>query len=81
MTISPPIRLRQIAEAFVIEDADGTAVAYVYFEDDQTRRGLTKRLTKADAEEAAKTMAAAMFERPGQPHVFGRVALNGVAYP
>jgi hypothetical protein len=60
MAIVAPVRLRQLAEAFVIEDGDGTAVAYVYFEDDQNRRSLTKRLSKADAEEAAKTMAAAI---------------------
>jgi hypothetical protein len=38
MPISPPIRLRQLAEAFVIEDADGTAIACIYFEDDRIRR-------------------------------------------
>jgi K+/H+ antiporter YhaU regulatory subunit KhtT len=60
MNLKPPIRLRQLAEAFVIEDGDGTVVAYIYFEDDQNRRSQMKRLTKADAEEAAKIMAAAL---------------------
>jgi hypothetical protein len=63
MAIVAPIRLRQLAEAFVIEDGDGTSIACVYFEDDQTRRRQTKRLTKADAEEAAKIMAAAIREK------------------
>ncbi len=60
MRIVPPIRLRQLAEAFIIEDSDGIAIAYVYFEDDQVRRSLTKRLSKADAKDFAKTMAAAI---------------------
>jgi hypothetical protein len=60
MAIVAPIRLRQLAEAFVIEDGDGIAIAYIYFEDDQTRRRQMNRLTKADAEEAAKIMAAAL---------------------
>jgi hypothetical protein len=63
MAIVAPIRLRQLAEAFVIEDGDGTSIACVYFEDDQTRRRQMKRLTKADAEEAAKTMATAIREK------------------
>ena len=63
MAIVAPIRLRQLAEAFAIEDGDGTAIAYVYFEDDQTRRRQMNRLTKADAEEAAKIMAAAIRKK------------------
>ena len=49
-----------ITEGVVIEDGDGTAIAYVYFEDDQNRRSLTKRLSRYNAEEAAKVMAAAL---------------------
>jgi hypothetical protein len=60
MPIVPPIRLRQLGESLAIEDGAGTAIAYVYFEDDQTRRTLTKRLTKIEAQEAAKIMAAAI---------------------
>ena len=29
-----PLRIRKAAEAFVVEDAGGVALAYVYFEDD-----------------------------------------------
>ena len=60
MNLTPPIRLRQLDEAFVIEDGVGQAVAYVYFDDDDARRAVNKRLTKADALEAAKIMAAAI---------------------
>ena len=62
MQIVPPIRVRQLAEAFVIEDGAGVALAFVYFDDDANRRDLTRRLTKTDAGEAAKIMAAAIRE-------------------
>jgi hypothetical protein len=60
MPITPPIRLRQFAESFAIIDGAGVNVAYVYFDEAPERRTLTKRLSKAEAEEAAKTMAAAI---------------------
>lgn len=60
MSLSPPIRLRQLAEAFAIEDGAGVVVAYLYFDDDPNRRSLTKRLTKTEAEEVAKVLAAAL---------------------
>jgi hypothetical protein len=60
--LTPPIRLRQLDEAFVIEDGAGQAVAYLYFDDDDARRRASKRLTKADALEAAKVIAAAIRE-------------------
>jgi hypothetical protein len=60
MSITPPIRLRQLGESIAIEDGAGVGIAYVYFEDDQTRRILTKRLTKVEAQEAAKIMASAI---------------------
>jgi len=67
LPITPPIRLRKFPEAFAIEDGAARIIAYVYFDDDASRRDLTKRLTKADAEEAAKIMAAALRERLGRP--------------
>ena len=60
MQITPPIRLRQFAESFAIIDGAGVNVAYVYFDEAPERRVLTKRLSKAEAEDAAKTMAAAI---------------------
>ena len=60
MPIAPPIRLRQLAEAFIIEYRNGIAVAYVYFDDDASRRRVNKRPSKAEAEEAAKIMAGAI---------------------
>jgi hypothetical protein len=60
MNLTPPIQLRQLDEAFVILDGAGQAVAYIYFDDDNARRAVNKRLSKTDALEAAKVMAAAI---------------------
>ncbi|TLG77806.1 hypothetical protein [Methylocystis sp. B8] len=40
-----------------MEDANGIALAYIYFEDDPTRRGLVKRLSAEDAKCVAQTIA------------------------
>jgi hypothetical protein len=55
-----PIRPRQLAEAFAIEDSSGTSLAYIYFDEAAVRRSVNKRLLKAEAEELAKVMAAAI---------------------
>ncbi|MGD9657108.1 MAG: hypothetical protein AB7U61_05620 [Methylocystis sp.] len=52
MTTPPyalPLRIRKAAESFIVEDAGGGALAYVYFEDEPTRRSLVNRLSGADA--------------------------------
>jgi hypothetical protein len=56
-----------VAESFAIIDGAGVNVAYVYFDEAPERRALTKRLSKADAEEAAITMAAAIRAKIGAP--------------
>ena len=60
-------RFLQIAAAhpqnrrvFAVEDANGVALAYVYFEDDPSRRGLVNRLSGADAKAVAQTIARAL---------------------
>ncbi|HEY8126229.1 MAG TPA: hypothetical protein VIF88_12525 [Methylocystis sp.] len=55
-----PLRVRKAAEAFVVEDASGVALAYVYFEEDPSRRGLVNRLSGADAKAVAQTIARAL---------------------
>ncbi len=55
-----PLRIRNAAEAFVVEDAGGVALAYVYFEEDPSRRGLSNRLSGADAKAVAQTIARAL---------------------
>lgn len=55
-----PLRIRHAAESFVVEDANGVALAYVYFEEDPSRRGLVNRLSGADAKAVAQTIARAL---------------------
>ncbi|MFO1103146.1 MAG: hypothetical protein U1E20_09620 [Methylocystis sp.] len=57
-----PIRTRKAADSFVVEDANGIALADVYFEDDSTRRGLVNRLSGADAKAGAQNIARALNE-------------------
>ncbi|MGD9657397.1 MAG: hypothetical protein AB7U61_07110 [Methylocystis sp.] len=53
-----PLRIRRAAESFVVEDAHGKALAYVYFEDEPSGRKLVNRLSGADAKAAALTAEA-----------------------
>jgi hypothetical protein len=55
-----PLRIRKAAESFVVEDAGGVALAYVYFEEDPGRRGLVNRLSGAGAKAVAQTIARAL---------------------
>ncbi|MGD9545178.1 MAG: hypothetical protein AB7F41_02800 [Methylocystis sp.] len=53
------LRIRKAAE-FVVEDAGGVALAYVYFEEDPGRRRLVNRLSTADAKAVTQTIARAL---------------------
>ncbi len=55
-----PLKIRQIAECFIVEDVMGYALAYVYFEDVETRRVAMRRLTKVDALQVAQITARAL---------------------
>ncbi|QGM95460.1 hypothetical protein F7D13_16230 [Methylocystis rosea] len=46
-----PLRIRKAAESFVVEDAGGLALVYVYFKEDPSRQRLVNRLSGADAKE------------------------------
>lgn len=43
-----PLRIRKTGEFYVVEDASGVTLAYVYCEEEPTRRGLVKRLSDED---------------------------------
>ena len=64
MTSAPPyalpLRIGKHDKSFIVEDAHGKALAYVYFEDEPTRRALVNRLTSADAKAVAQTIARAL---------------------
>ena len=55
-----PLRIRKTGESFAVEDANGVALAYVYFEDDPSRRGLVNRLSGDEAKAVAQTIARAL---------------------
>ncbi len=56
-----PLRIRKHDESFAVEDTNGIALAYVYFEDEPTRRALVKRLSDADAKAIAQAIARALM--------------------
>ena len=44
-----PLRIRNAAESFVVEDAGGVALVYVYLGEHPSRQRLVNRLSGADA--------------------------------
>lgn len=54
-----PLRVIEHTESFAIEDAAGTSIAYVYYDDgDAVRRAVRKRLTKEQARQVAERIRA-----------------------
>lgn len=49
-----PWRIVEMPESLRVEDAKGFALAYLYFEDEPTRRGIMNRMTKEEAYAVAK---------------------------
>jgi len=49
-----PWKLEEQGESFQIRDAAGRILAYVYFENEPTRRNFSKRLSKNDARRMAQ---------------------------
>jgi hypothetical protein len=44
-----PWKLVEVGESYQVQDAAGITLAYVYFEDEPTRRRFARRLSKDDA--------------------------------
>lgn len=63
--VMPPIRLRRLTEAYVIEDARGFSLGYVYFEDESGRATQTKRLSGEAALAVARIYARALQDALG----------------
>ena len=63
MKLALPLKITEHPESFGITDSIGTHVAYIYFEDNASRRNLTKRLDRAAALEVAKVTARALTDK------------------
>ncbi|MCO4053444.1 MAG: hypothetical protein HEQ16_05215 [Bosea sp.] len=63
--IAPPIRRRQLQEAYVIEDARGVSLGYVYFENESGRATQVKRLSSEAALAVARIYARALQDALG----------------
>ena len=64
-----PLRILQRSECFIVEDANGVRHAYVYFEDESSRRALLKRLSSADAKATAHAIARALTAEAPVAHI------------
>jgi hypothetical protein len=53
----PPWTIDEHPESFIIRDAKGQALAYVYFEDESGRRMAMQRLTRDEARRIAVNIA------------------------
>ena len=59
--LTAPWRIEEHGESFVVKDANGQHLAYLYFEDEPGRRRQTKRISK----DMARRLASQICKLPG----------------
>jgi hypothetical protein len=52
----PPWRIEERRESYIVMDAMGKPLAYVYFEDNPQRQMITERVSKDDAWQLARAI-------------------------
>jgi hypothetical protein len=52
----PPWRIEERRESYIVMDAMGKPLAYVYFEDHSQRQMITERISKDDAWQLARAI-------------------------
>lgn len=53
----PPWSLDEYTESFIVRDAAGQRLAYVYYDENPGRRSITQRLSKDEARRIANAIA------------------------
>jgi hypothetical protein len=61
----PPWKIEEGSESYVVTDATGQRLAYIYFENEPQRRSIMKRISRDDAWQLARaiTRIPALLER------------------
>jgi len=49
----PPLSVEDLASCFVVKDGGGQELAYIYYEDDPSRRSILKLLSRDEARQIA----------------------------
>jgi hypothetical protein len=49
----PPLSVEDLASCFVVKDGGGQELAYIYYEDDPSRRSILKLLSRYEARQIA----------------------------
>jgi hypothetical protein len=61
----PPWKIEEARESFIVTDASGQRLAYIYFENEPQRQSIMKRINRDDAWQLARaiTRIPALIER------------------